>query len=182
MKCCHVETRSLGGWDDPQETDHAFNLSLCDKCGIIYKEDVWNDAGIRAIRLDGSVVKLITDLKWEESGLLKNLEGELKSIVIDLLRMAELYAHKTALPDRLDTTLFPVVRRMAKKLYDQEGGKELIPLISLDEIRRRYDFIVTTEWYKVEVIEAYLAINAEAELTARLSDEYVEHLIQSAKP
>jgi hypothetical protein len=42
-------------WDDAQETDHAFNVYLCDFCGMLCKHDVWVDAGKRWIALDGTM-------------------------------------------------------------------------------------------------------------------------------
>lgn len=32
-------------WDDDQETDHAFNVYLCEMCGNILKHDVAEGAG-----------------------------------------------------------------------------------------------------------------------------------------
>jgi hypothetical protein len=44
-------------WDNAQqkEVDHAFNLYLCEDCGMIMKEDVWHDAGELWVDLTGVV-------------------------------------------------------------------------------------------------------------------------------
>jgi len=55
MKCkCGKEMRGVGCWDDAQLTDHAFNLYLCEGCGMICKEDVWEHKGLRWLQLDGT--------------------------------------------------------------------------------------------------------------------------------
>ena len=43
-------------WDDAQVTDndHAFNVYLCNSCGMLCKVDVWADAGKRWIDVAGS--------------------------------------------------------------------------------------------------------------------------------
>ncbi|MHA1795577.1 MAG: hypothetical protein ACTSUK_05660 [Promethearchaeota archaeon] len=56
MKCkCGKKMKYIYGWDDAQETDHAYNLYACEYCGLLLKEDVWNDRGLRWIFLDGEM-------------------------------------------------------------------------------------------------------------------------------
>jgi hypothetical protein len=56
MQCeCDHAMKLVDVWDDAQETDHAFNLYLCDRCGAVLKHDVWNDAGKTWIHIDGGV-------------------------------------------------------------------------------------------------------------------------------
>jgi len=42
MKCVYV-------WDDVQVTDHAYNLYVCAKCGMM----VWNHAGKQWTEING---------------------------------------------------------------------------------------------------------------------------------
>jgi hypothetical protein len=44
-------------WDDAQITDHAYNVYLCENCGMIVKEDVWEDEGELWIKLDNSTIR-----------------------------------------------------------------------------------------------------------------------------
>jgi NMD protein affecting ribosome stability and mRNA decay len=50
---CGQKMQCLYVWDDAQETDHAFNVYACDKCGRLLKDDVWNDKGQIWIGLSG---------------------------------------------------------------------------------------------------------------------------------
>ena len=50
------EMQAVDCYDDPDE-GHAFNLYLCDECGMICKEDVWQDAGKIWIDIEGNVTK-----------------------------------------------------------------------------------------------------------------------------
>jgi len=52
---CGEEMKLKIVWDDAQATDHAFNIYLCDGCGMICKEDVWEDKGNRWINLKGEL-------------------------------------------------------------------------------------------------------------------------------
>lgn len=42
----------LDRWDDAQVTDYCFNLYLCEKCGTVCKEDVWEGKGILKIDIN----------------------------------------------------------------------------------------------------------------------------------
>ena len=58
MECkdCKSKMKLVLVWDDAQMTDHAFNLFACEKCGLLCKEDVWEDEGKRWIALTGEIV------------------------------------------------------------------------------------------------------------------------------
>lgn len=57
-KCkCGKEMGLLLAWDT-----HAYNLWLCEACGLILKEDVWNNPGLRWLTLTGC---LETELETE---------------------------------------------------------------------------------------------------------------------
>ena len=47
--------RQIDVWDHPDE-GYAFNLFLCE-CGIICKEDVWNNAGQIWINIYGGITR-----------------------------------------------------------------------------------------------------------------------------
>ena len=59
MECkeCNKEMKLVYAWDDAQKTDHAFNLYVCEDCGIVCKIDVWEDKGVRWIDLQGNLTK-----------------------------------------------------------------------------------------------------------------------------
>jgi hypothetical protein len=42
--CCDSRMSSAAGHDDPK-TGFAFNLYLCDYCGTIVRENVWDNKG-----------------------------------------------------------------------------------------------------------------------------------------
>ncbi len=55
MKClCKREMKFISCWDNP-DTNHAYNLYICldFECGMICKNDVWEDRGNRYIDLKG---------------------------------------------------------------------------------------------------------------------------------
>lgn len=45
----------LWAWDDAQVTDRAFNLYACEQCGMVLKEDVWENGGKRWLDLEGKL-------------------------------------------------------------------------------------------------------------------------------
>lgn len=55
MKCCKRELEFLTRWDDAQDTDHCFNLYLCELCGSIMKHDTWANAGLLKIDINNNV-------------------------------------------------------------------------------------------------------------------------------
>lgn len=57
----HPDMTMVGAWDDAQATDHAYNLYVCDACGRICKEDVWEHRGRRWLSLDGTLTVEGTD-------------------------------------------------------------------------------------------------------------------------
>ncbi len=63
MICCNREMMFELRWDDAQVTDHAFNLYVCESCGKILKESLWNDPGIIEILLDNKIIKKSLDDK-----------------------------------------------------------------------------------------------------------------------
>jgi len=181
FNCCNQTVRGLAAWDDAQLTDHAYNLSMCDKCGIIYKEDVWNDKGLRAIFLDGSMATSTTDAEWEESGLLKNLDGHLKSIVLDYLKLAEVkYAKRD---ERVFMTLFGAIRMVLRKLFDQPDHDRFLKMFDMDELASRGEEMHTSGRIDEHAKNCYLYIDTEAELTIQMCDKYVSDLLEkSAQP
>lgn len=43
-KCkCGKAMTFIYSWDDAQETDHCFNVYVCDECGRILKNQIWAD-------------------------------------------------------------------------------------------------------------------------------------------
>jgi hypothetical protein len=57
MKCkCGDEMSGLGVWDDPDD-GYAFNVYLCEYCGMIIKEDVWEDSGFTCIDMKNNITK-----------------------------------------------------------------------------------------------------------------------------
>lgn len=42
-------------WDDAQLTDHCYNIWLCEECGMILKDSVWEDKGKVWIELNNKV-------------------------------------------------------------------------------------------------------------------------------
>ena len=42
-------------WDDPNQ-GYAFNLYICNNCGDIVKEDVWEDAGKTILSVSGEII------------------------------------------------------------------------------------------------------------------------------
>lgn len=181
MRCCNQQTEPLAVWDDAQLTDHAFNVYLCHPCGTMYKEDVWNDAGLRAIRLDGSVKKLGTDTEWEESGLLKGLEGEIRDVAIEMFRRLELIFVEDPVPSRFDTTGFACMRRVLNDVFKRENKNELLSLIDVGDLQKRYKIMANSEEFLELYRGAYCALNAEAEMTCKLAEEYVEHLVELSR-
>ena len=56
MKCkCGEEMITVAVYDDP-DVGYAYNLHQCVYCGIVVKEDVWNNKGQILIELDGSTI------------------------------------------------------------------------------------------------------------------------------
>lgn len=58
--CKEEGMEGITGYDNPN-SGYAFNLSMCNGCGAICKEDVWNNKGETWISAEGrvSVVKYI---------------------------------------------------------------------------------------------------------------------------
>jgi len=177
IKCCKKRVKLVLAWDDAQETDHAYNLYLCEQCGTLYKDDLWNDKGLRALYLDGTLVKAGSDEEWEESGLLKGLEGEHRALVAHYLRLAQL---KVAVcDDRHTITLFPVVRRVLRDLWNHERREELLARFDFDELYERNKERHESGESEERVKQCYFAIDAEVEMTAELSDELVKELVDA---
>lgn len=176
FNCCNQMVRGLAAWDDAQLTDHAYNLSMCDKCGIIYKEDVWSDKGMRAIFLDGSMAT--SSAEWEESGILKGLDGRLKSIVLDYLKLAEVKFAKR--DDRVIHMVFFVIRHVLSKLFEQPERDRLLKLFDLDELASRSEELHVSGKIDEHAKDRYFYIDAEIELTMQMCDKYVSDLLEKA--
>lgn len=48
----------LGVFDEGSVGDFAFNMYICNKCGSIYKEDVWKNKGVLVIDKLNKIVNL----------------------------------------------------------------------------------------------------------------------------
>ena len=174
IKCCGQEAKLLLAWDDAQQTDHAYNLYACEKCGTIYKEDVWNDKGLRAIFLDGKMHEASPDEVWMESGLTTGVDETWKSIIIMNLKMAEL-KYMNGSKEGLDLML--MVSWALRKIYEQKDRDDLLKKFDMDELKRR-----GVEAYKSgEIQELSMSIgylNAEIEIMAGMIDKYISDLLK----
>ena len=56
MKCkCGEDMDFVAAYDNP-DVGYAYNLSQCMICGVVIKEDVWDNKGELLIELDGSTI------------------------------------------------------------------------------------------------------------------------------
>ena len=55
-KCtsCNEESEYMVLWDDPDK-GYAFNIYFCFYCGMIIKEDVWENKGILTIDIKNNI-------------------------------------------------------------------------------------------------------------------------------
>lgn len=54
-KCkCKDTMKLIATWDNP-ELNYAFNLYACDHCGMIMKQNVWDNAGELWVAVDNQV-------------------------------------------------------------------------------------------------------------------------------
>lgn len=58
MNCkCGADMRILTVWDSPN-AGYAYNLYECKSlCGMLCKDDVWNNSGLTWIHIDGTIEK-----------------------------------------------------------------------------------------------------------------------------
>jgi len=54
MKCCNNKPKFIECFDNPN-TGFAWNLYLCEECGSLFKEDVWENKGIIKITPDNKI-------------------------------------------------------------------------------------------------------------------------------
>ena len=55
-KFCKKEMNFVSRWDDPN-IGYCYNLQECVECGAIAKRDVWKNAGILWVAVDGEIEK-----------------------------------------------------------------------------------------------------------------------------
>lgn len=55
-------------WDDDQLTDHAFNVFLCEECGLVVYESVAEDPCVVLIRKQGEIVRRAPPNAFELEG------------------------------------------------------------------------------------------------------------------
>ena len=55
--CCGSVMDLVAVYDDPGGTNHAFNLLFCGLCGMVKKEDVWENAGILEIDVNNKITE-----------------------------------------------------------------------------------------------------------------------------
>jgi hypothetical protein len=171
LKCCNRPTTSIGGFDDAQLTDHAYNLSQCDFCGVIYKDDLWEDKGLRAWLKNGNVVHIFTDEQWEESGLLKDLKREDREIMLDVFRRLELSERS-----KEDSMAFVAIRRVYGKIFEHEQRKSLLALVDLDVLWTELVELQTSGKAEVLAGDFYFDFDVEMHLVVELCNEYVAKL------
>lgn len=61
MECCNAYMNLIAVYDQGVSSEreaYAYNLYQCYSCGALCKEDVWSNAGITWITVDGSIQHL----------------------------------------------------------------------------------------------------------------------------
>lgn len=176
MKCCGQEVRGLLAWDDAQQTDHAYNLYACEKCGVIYKDDVWEDKGLRAIFLDGTMKEASPDEVWKESGLTAGMDDRLKHITLMSLKMAEV---KYMDGSKRGYNLITMVAWVLRKIDAQPEKDAMLELFDIDELERRNRAMYASG--KIDDLSMSIGyLNAEVEVSAEVRDKYVSDLLEKS--
>lgn len=174
IKCCGQEAKLLLAWDDAQKTDHAYNLYACENCGIIYKEDVWNDKGLRAIYLDGRMKEASPDEVWRESGLISGMDDKLRYIALESLKVADV---KYMDGSKQAFNLLTMVAWVLREIDAQPEKDALLRLFDIDELERR-----NREMYasgKIDDLSISIGyMDAEVEASAEVRDRYVSDLLK----
>ena len=53
--CCKEKMKFIAAYDDPGKTVRAYNLYMCESCGMLRKIDVWKGAGVLEIDVENNV-------------------------------------------------------------------------------------------------------------------------------
>ena len=70
------------------------------------------------------------------------------------------------------------MRRVLNDVFKRENKNELLSLIDVGDLQKRYKIMANSEEFLELYRGAYFALNAEAEMTCKLAEEYVEHLVE----
>ncbi len=165
LKCCNRPTTSIGGFDDAQLTDHAYNLSMCDFCGVIYKDDLWEDKGLRAWLLDGTVVPIMSDEEWAASGILSGVNTLHVDNLLGFLRKADLRRKN-------DPKSWGVcaIRCVWARIMKKDNRDVLLSMVEVDKVIE----MAKGALYKDVFYDP--TGDHEAELLSAICDEYIAEL------
>ncbi len=121
----------------------------------------------------GHLDSIDSDIKWEKSGLLKDLDEGHKKKIIELLNRGGLeYKNHYFHNERMEHYLFPCLRRIYSKLFVENDN----PIITIDDIDVKYIMTEIDKLYPHMLLlkQSLSKIDTEAELTEMFCTNYAK--------